>query len=275
MFDSGRLVRRRSGAGYVVVVEDEAAFQAFVARTFKRATIPLSAATAGAINLIKWANTKGSRREGQTEGVLARAFSSKIATTATGTFDLSDITGSAGVAGFKLNPQTSLYVPGPVVLVENPELFWDWETYEPTCSSTLILKSGKASNVLLDWLASGSMAAETIIIAADYDPTGLEEYLRIKRKLGERVILPIPENLRALFDFFSNRNLLKPIKSAELLQKLRSEPDEKVQQVIKIIDEFRGGLEHEAFLISKTSTHTKCAMNACREGSPFPPTVAQ
>jgi len=252
MFDSSRLVRRRSGHGFVVVVEDVPAFQAFVDRTFKRASLPLAATTAGALNLIKWADTKGSRREGQSECMLARAFTPKVAITATGPIDIGALTSDAGVAGFRLDQGRALMIPGPLVLIENPELFWNWEAYEPTCPFTLIFKSGNASNALIEWLATGPMQEADLIVAADYDPTGIGDYLRIKRKLGERVTIPLPENLEDLFGFFANRNLLKPVKSAELLQRLRSETDASAQHVLKLIDKFRGGLEHEALLISNT-----------------------
>ena len=65
-------------------------------------------------------------------------------------------------------------------------------------------------------------------------------------------------NAQAFFNFcaarfrfrrFPNRALLDPLRSSEMLARLRASTDSDVVEVVELIDEFGAGLEQEALLL--------------------------
>ena len=70
----------------------------------------------------------------------------------------------------------------------------------------------------------------------DYDPVGLDEFTRLRERLGARVQLHVPENLAFLFKHHAN---------GELRQSQMAE----VRIVLAVIEKHNAGLEQEALLI--------------------------
>ncbi|MCG3884246.1 hypothetical protein I3271_06055 [Photobacterium leiognathi] len=91
-------------------------------------------------------------------------------------------------------------------LVENQALFdrLDWlPNNEPT---TIIWYRGQLHNKLIDWL-SVPERAPTVYFFADYDGVGLNNFRRLKEKLGERAEFWIMPNWKALLNRYGQNQL--------------------------------------------------------------------
>ncbi|MCU8462375.1 Wadjet anti-phage system protein JetD domain-containing protein [Vibrio vulnificus] len=100
----------------------------------------------------------------------------------------------------------SLYSKHPIWLVENQELFdrLDWlPTSEPT---SVIWYRGQLYNKLIDWLAA-PQRSPLIYLFADYDGVGLNNYRRLKERLGERATFWLMQNWRTLLTRYGQNKL--------------------------------------------------------------------
>lgn len=98
----------------------------------------------------------------------------------------------AGVAALRLDDEQWQF-SGVLAIVENLEVFWNFEKLE-TEAQLALYAQGRLSGRVLDWLSSPAMAQTQILHCGDYDPVGLDEYLRIKAALPERTELYLPAN---------------------------------------------------------------------------------
>jgi hypothetical protein len=117
--------------------------------------------------------------------------------------------------------------------------------------SLVIYGQGRASKRLVTWLMDQSQPEFSLLHLPDYDPVGLNEFERLRKSLGVRVQLHLPDNLEELFARHSKRQLLHKRNSQALLAKLRSSDCLDVQRVVRLIDVHNAGLEHEALLIDR------------------------
>lgn len=70
--------------------------------------------------------------------------------------------------------------------------------------------------------------------------------MRLKRVLGGKVQLYLPENLEELFSLYSNHRLLEKPKQQELLRMLQQQdPPPEVVRIIKLMMKHNAGLEQE------------------------------
>jgi hypothetical protein len=83
----------------------------------------------------------------------------------------------------------------------------------------------------------------------DYDPVGLDEFTRLRERLGPRVQLHLPANLADLFQHHANVDLLQKPSTQLLLAKLRQSQIAEVRTVLALIEKHNAGLEQEALLI--------------------------
>ncbi|EOY4514400.1 Wadjet anti-phage system protein JetD domain-containing protein [Vibrio vulnificus] len=113
-----------------------------------------------------------------------------------------------GVAALEIggDKNHSLYSKHPIWLVENQELFdrLDWlPTSEPT---SVIWYRGQLHNKLIDWLAA-PQRSPFIYLFADYDGVGLNNYRRLKERLGERATFWLMPNWRTLLTRYGQNKL--------------------------------------------------------------------
>lgn len=113
-----------------------------------------------------------------------------------------------GVAALEIggDKNHSLYSKHPIWLVENQELFdrLDWlPTSEPT---SVIWYRGQLHNKLIDWLAAPKRSP-LIYLFADYDGVGLNNYRRLKERLGERATFWLMQNWRTLLTRYGQNKL--------------------------------------------------------------------
>ncbi|MCU8179269.1 DUF2220 family protein [Vibrio vulnificus] len=113
-----------------------------------------------------------------------------------------------GVAALEIggDKNHSLYSKHPIWLVENQELFdrFNWlPTSEPT---SVIWYRGQLHNKLIDWLAA-PQRSPLIYLFADYDGVGLNNYRRLKERLGERATFWLMPNWRTLLTRYGQNKL--------------------------------------------------------------------
>jgi hypothetical protein len=136
--------------------------------------------------------------------------------------------------------------------VENPAAFIHFERANIP-ADLAIYGGGRASSGLLEWLAKNNDAAFHLIHLPDYDPVGLSEFIRLRGRLGSRVSLHLPKDLRKYFERYSNPALLQPPRSRVLLGKLRASANPEVREVLHLIEEFNAGLEQECLFLGAES----------------------
>lgn len=105
--------------------------------------------------------------------------------------------------------------------------------------------SGRIDQWLLRWLAG--MQSVRVIHVGDFDPVGLDEYLRVRAFLGCRATLFVPENLAKMLARYGQSELLS--KSVAVLERVRQDPDEAIETVVAVLDSFGKGLEQEALIL--------------------------
>jgi hypothetical protein len=250
---AGAVRKVPSGAGHAYEVANPGAFRAFLDAELSRKTKGYSASTPGARNLLRSRNTKAGSRAGQVQGLFVRTLVPSQYGFGKFSGDLFDqVSLGGGVTGFRLAADTmrEFHIEAPLTLVENPEVFWGWEVFEPNHERTLVLKGGVAPRTLLQWLAQASMRSCPVELAVDWDPVGLSEYRRFRDALGaDRITLYRPLHLTELFQDFNKPELLEDEKSLSLLSQLRLDSDPTIQEIISLMDRHHAGLEHEALLL--------------------------
>lgn len=239
LFDTGALAVERKGGGHVVVIRNQGALSGYIAATYPGGLYVTNVEGEG--NRTRGVRLYGdSKKTGSMdkEIVVFRAafpappfLTGKHKGLALGSFVLSDNAGAS--------------FTGRIATVENHEQFinYNWETDE---FDAAILTSGRASNRLLDWLASDSMKGAQYTHFGDYDPVGLDEFARMYAKLGERVRLFVPHNLEALF---AHKKLKLVTDSGKMLFRLSALRHPDINRVIRLIQEHGGGLEQESLMI--------------------------
>lgn len=86
-----------------------------------------------------------------------------------------------------------------------------------------------------------------IIHCGDYDPVGLDEYLRLKTACPESAGLYLPANLEDLLFRYGKRELLLG-SSGVILVWLRKTEDQEVRRIVELMDQYSVGLEQEVLL---------------------------
>lgn len=256
LFAGGILGVERSGGGEVVVVRDAAAFEKWLRMRFpfldSQVTTPVGADRAKAVALRRNSKATG---EGVAQGVLhLRAWGAPSVTFRVDGREVpvAELTASHGIAACLLGSESVIDVPdAKVLLVENLECFL---RAEALISDTFLAlnAAGRIPDRLINCLARSRLGNQPLLHFPDYDPVGLSDYLRLKAKLGDRVVLYVPDDLEERFERFGNRKLIsdKP-KNRILLEQLNrcSWPCKASERVFKLIKESGAGLEQEALLL--------------------------
>lgn len=245
LFDAGVLEMEKSGAGKKVVVKNQEALGAFVMKNYpsglegrQEVLTPRSRAVA------ELRDSKRSREIGPLM-VLLRGFGNCKLRSGEEVLPVAHWTKLAGVAALRLDDRQWQF-SGVLAIVENLEVFWNFEKLE-TEAQLALYAQGRLSGRVLDWLSSPGMAQTQIMHCGDYDPVGLDEYLRIKAALAERTELYLPANLEDLLRRYGKRELLAD--SAAVLARLRKTEDHEVRRVVTLMDRHGVGLEQEALLL--------------------------
>ncbi len=248
LFDAGVLAQERSGSGIVIALKKPDALHSFYLSCYPNAgNVVLGSPRASSVGTFR--NAKRTRRTDM-EPVLLRAMRPVICTRDEDEYDLLATTRLAGAACLLLEPERFWSFSAEVAIIENLECFLHCEKMSISADVALYA-AGRLSALALQWLASESLSECRFIHSGDYDPVGLDEFLRLKNIIGERVKLHIPANLKDLVSKYGRPELLAD--SAAVLRRLRGASSPAVLEVLSIIDNTGCGLEQETLLLEEES----------------------
>jgi hypothetical protein len=77
----------------------------------------------------------------------------------------------------------------------------------------------------------------------------LNEFERLRGRLGERIRLHLPVDLNQRFARHGNRSLLDKPNSRAILAKLRRTSSGEIREVLALIDQYNAALEQEALFL--------------------------
>lgn len=245
LFRTGVLREERAGRGVRIVVADDAALRAWITRKFPSGLTPdLSTLSPRAASLARYANSK--RGESlDAEPVLLRGFRGATLTCGSDVLPLADLTSRFDVASVLLRDDRPWRTSGTIAVVENLEAFLHVERIAPLVGVALFA-AGRLSGRAITWLAAQDGA--DVLHMGDYDPVGLDEYLRLRAALGDRVRLFVPDGFEILVRRFGCAALLAD--SRALLDGVRVRADREVARVLEVLDRHGCGLEQEALMIA-------------------------
>lgn len=246
LLDAEVLVEERSGGGRRLAVRDASALRSFCQYKFPNA--PVTAG--GSSRLAGVARFRDSKTfaSNTPEIVVVRAWSENILLHNSQPAVAAALTGQHGIFSFLLGRGADYSLCGPCALVENPAVFTDFERLGLTVG-LIIYGQGRVSNRLLDWLAGMTSPKFTLLHLPDYDPVGLNEFERLRGRLGERVSLHLPADLDQRFARHANRSLLDKPNSRTILANLRRTSSADILQVLALIHQHNAGLEQEALFV--------------------------
>jgi hypothetical protein len=245
---AGVVVEERSGGGRRLVVRDAAALQEFSRLHFP--DIPVSdGLSSRATGVARFRDSKAFASD-TPEIVSVRAWSEKALSQKGQPSGAAVATARHGVFSFLLAGAEHYTLRGPCALVENPDVFTQFEYFQLPVG-LVIYGHGRTSNRLVDWLSTMTSPDFQLLHLPDYDPVGLTEFERLRSRLGKRVRLHLPHNLDQQFARFSSRTLLKHANSQSMLASLRRTASPEVRNVVALIDRHNAGLEQEALLLKE------------------------
>ncbi len=245
-FAAGILQEERIGAGTRVAVRNKAVLEAFASQLFPSG---LSIAPAGdtpratAVGYYRDAKAAGIT---VAEPVLIRAFNNMVFERKGEALPAASLTGKYGVAAFLLKEPPFWGCGGTLAIVENLEPFLCFEKMK-VAADAAVYAGGKMSGRMLAWFTSAEMSKCSFVHCGDYDPVGIDEYLRHKEVCGARVKLHIPANIENLFEKYGKRELL--IDSEAVLRRLRATKDPDALRIIEQMNVCNSGLEQEILLL--------------------------
>lgn len=245
LIDAGAIQHVRSGGGKVWIASNHRAVHAFANNRYPSGLMAASMPELGARtqSLAQFRDTKANGGL-DFEIIHARIFKDEALAGAGALVGAAQQTSHLGCVSVVLSDGGSPTLAGYVAMVEGPQLFlrYDWQA---AGVDAVVLYNGRASDRMLSWLKSS--AVTRILHCADYDPVGLDEYLRAKQRLGVRLEPLAPANLDTLFDRFSKPELLH--KNSGLMPRLLQSDDPYVHRVVGLMQHYIAGLEHEALLV--------------------------
>ncbi len=249
LFEAGVLTEKRSGGGLLVEVRRPEIFRTFIDALFpgRASGLPgrMDAATpaAGAVAAVRDSKRRAARPR---EPVFLRAFAEVTAHRDGVVMPLLEATRRAGITGLLIEQNAFWSMTARIAIVENLECFLCFEQLGARADVALYA-AGRLSDLAIRWLAAPEMGSCTVVHLGDYDPVGLDEYLRLKTVLGSRVSLHVPPGFERLVRTYGKAGLLTA--SPAVMARLREACDPDVRAVCRIIDETGLGLEQEALLI--------------------------
>lgn len=247
LYDAEVLLTERSGAGKRCVLRDKIAFEAFIAKKYPSGLQGIDEEPPSRSKAI--AELRDSKKNKQTQPValLLRGFNDSSLHFENQVLPIADWSEMAGVAALRLDEKTSWGFSGRVALVENLEVFWNFEQLKIE-ADVAIYAQGRLNNRVLAWLSSPAMQQSRIIHCGDYDPVGLDEFVRLKAACPGRAAMYVPQNLEALLSTYGKKELIND--SAAILERLRKNEDPQVNFVVALMDRWGVGLEQEVLLLN-------------------------
>ena len=174
-----------------------------------------------------------------------RGFGSAALTSRAGTLPLAALTAAHRLAGVLVDLADPWEFAGTLALVENLELFLYAEEVVPGIDGAL-WTAGRFDQRALDWIAG--MPSCRVLHVGDYDPVGLDEYLRVRAVLPKgRASLFVPHDFERRLATYGKVDLLE--RSVAVLERVRRDAPRELRAVLEVMDRHGKALEQEALLI--------------------------
>ena len=245
LFDAGVLIQERSGGGLVVALKEPESLQAFYLSRFPSAGKLIGGSPrAAAVGMLR--SAKRTRRTDM-DPVLLRAMNPVVCSRAGVECDLQAVTNQTGAACLILESGRFWTMAASIAIVENLECFLHFEKMG-VAADVALYAAGRLSDLALTWLRSPELSQSRFTHCGDYDPVGLDEFLRLKAAVGDRAGLHVPVNLKQLVVKYGRAELLHD--SIPILKRLRDASDESVRKVVDILQTTGCGMEQEALLLA-------------------------
>ena len=243
--EAGALIEERHGSGRIIRVYKpellrEWLLQHYPSHKDVTADTPVRAAAVATRR-----NAKRARRL-ESEPVLIRAWRPIIARREDTELNLMEHTRPTGVGCLLVEAERNWSFTARLALIENLEVFLYAERLLMDADLALYT-GGRLSQRVLAWLAGSGLADCSYLHCGDYDPVGLDEYLRLKRAVGKRARLHVPDDLATLIATYGRPELLRD--STSVCRRLRGVSDPALQDVLRLLDETGCGLEQEVLLL--------------------------
>ena len=247
LLEAGVVRHEKSGAGRKLVVRDGDA-----ARVFFNIKFPGSDASAQSSTRItavaRFRSSKAIRNNAPVI-VHLRAGSAGSIVFPGNAIEVDAATRLHGLFAFQLeDTDPFIELHGTWVLVENPALFFRHLDVFGNAASAILL-NGLAPNRLVRWLKNQSADDLKLVHAPDYDPTGIAEFVRLKKQLGPALELFVPDTIAELFNRFADPALLLKPRQQTALRQLRDSEDPLIQRLVGLMMRHNAGLEQEVLLI--------------------------
>ena len=245
LFHLGVLREERSGAGRHITLRDRVALEEWIRVHYPSGLTGMSGEVGHRAESV--ANYRDSKRAGSlaVSLVYLRGFGTTELRRRGAVLPLADMTRAYGVVGLAVDPRDTWEIAGTVAFVENLECFMNVERLIPQADSALYT-AGRVGGRVLQWLAAQQDVRA--IHAGDYDPVGLDEYLKVRAAFGDRADLFVPDDFEALVAKYGQPELL--MHSLPVYRRVRLHADERVRAVLDVLDRHGRGLEQEALLIA-------------------------
>ncbi len=247
LFDSGVIKDVRSGAGRRIILLNQSALNSFIQSIYPsgidagpKSNLPPRGLAVAHLRDAKKASAT------ETEALFLRGFGHAVITDGNEILFVAEWTQKAGVAALRIDDECKWGFQGNIAVVENAEVFLNFERMGSS-ADLVLYAGGRLSDRVIRWLSSATMETNHIQHFGDYDPVGIDEYIRLRDACPGRVELYIPDDIEALFDAYGKRELLE--KSWQILARLRKNPEPIVQRVIRLMDTYGVGLEQEILLL--------------------------
>lgn len=239
LFDAGALKEERSGAGWRIRITNPDAVERFAGALYPQG-LGSSGTEMGRADAVALLRDAKRGRNCSGEPVLIRGFTDATLVSARGGLDVQQVTQLCGTASFVISDGVDWKYTGErVALVENLEPFLRFEERFEDFDAAIYC-AGRMSERFLYWLEDQMF---DVVHFGDYDPVGLQEYLRLKDRCGSQASLYVPANIRVLVRRYGKPELLRD--SPAVFAGLRSEQDADVDRVFQCLEEFGLGLEQE------------------------------
>ena len=144
-------------------------------------TLPLRAA-----NVALYRNSKGTSASHAKQYLLFKSITdgARWQNELGQTMDLPALSHLYGAAALAVETADGWHTDSPLWLVENQALFDDLRWLPSDASGTLCYYAGQISGGLLDWLSYRPRASR-VILFPDYDGIGLQNFARLRERLGD------------------------------------------------------------------------------------------
>lgn len=246
LYDAGVLLVERSGAGRRIVLHDANALESFIAKTYPSGLQGINKTLSSRSKAVAELRDSKKARGTQPVAVLLRGFHNSTLHFGNKVLPITSWSELAGVAALRLDGETQWGFSGIVAFVENLEVFWNFEKLG-IGADIAIYAQGRLNSKVVDWLASPAMQHARIIHCGDYDPVGLDEFLRLKSACPGRTEIYITPNLENLLSRYGKKELISD--NAAILARLRKNDDPQVSFIVELIDRWGVGLEQEVLLL--------------------------